>query len=54
MESFLINQKSGSLNATDRNDAAIFLLFIVCLPPINDVLCTLQHILLVPYPGSGI
>ena len=29
----------------------IFLLFMVCLSPINDVLSTLQHFLLVPTPG---
>ena len=52
VKGFLIYQKACSLNVTNCNDGAIFLLFIVCMPPINDVLCILQHILLVPTPGS--
>ena len=39
-ESFLINQNARPLNVINHNDGANFPTFIVCLSPINDVLCT--------------
>ena len=51
-ESFLINQKTRSLNVTNRNDGANILLFVVCLQPTNNFLCILQHFLLVALPRA--
>ena len=50
-ESFLINQKACSCNVINRNDGAnlpaVYSVFVF-----NNVLCILQHILLVPTPVS--
>ena len=47
-ESFLVNQKACSCNVINRNDDANFptVYKLVCLSPMNDVLCISQHFLL--------
>ena len=49
-ESFLINQKACSCNVINRNNGANFPAVITVFVSNKNVLCILQHFLLVPTP----